>query len=377
MILEHTESSEDRAFLRESIIAMVRKVNPPENLLERAETASAGGTDSELWSALSGDFAAPALAVPEALGGVGATFAEAAVVLEELGAALATVPYLSTFVATEVLLAAAGCDISDKWVPRLAAGEATATVIFDPVLTGDHAFAEQSAPFAVQQKPDGYTLSGTDEFVIDGATADLILIPVRDASGCTLFAVEGKHLRRDVMHTLDPTRPLAVITAENAPAEVVGTVGDAGQLMARARDLALLAIGCEQLGQSKTVLNMAVEYARERRQFGRPIGSFQAIKHKLAEVAVAVQSAESAVEHGIWAAAKGTADELSRAAAMVAMACAPAAVLAAGECIQVHGGIGFTWEHPAHLYYRRALSSAGLLGKPQHHAERLFELALS
>lgn len=377
MILEHSEATEDRIMLRESIIAMVRKINPPENLLGRAEAASAGGADTELWSALSGEFAAPALAVPEALGGIGATVAESAVILEELGAALATVPYLSTFVATEVLLAAPQCAVSDKWVPRLAAGEATATAIFDPVLIGDHAYAEQSAPFAAQQTPHGHTLSGTSDFVIDGATADLILIPVRDAAGCTLFAVEGKHLRRDSMHTLDPTRPLAVITADDAPAEVVGVVGDAGQLMAHARDLALLAIGCEQLGQAKFVLNMAVEYARERRQFGRPIGSFQAIKHKLAEVAVAVQSAESAVEHGIWAAAKGSAAELSRAAAMVAMACAPAAVLAAGECIQVHGGIGFTWEHPAHFYYRRALSSQGLLGTPQHHAERLFELALS
>ncbi|MFZ2174694.1 MAG: acyl-CoA dehydrogenase family protein, partial [Rhodococcus sp. (in: high G+C Gram-positive bacteria)] len=328
MILEHSEAAEDRVLLRESVIAMVRKVNPPGNLLQRAEAASAGNSDRELWSALSGNFAAPALPVPEALGGVGATFAEAAVVLEEVGAALATVPYLSTVVATEVLLAADGCGVSSKWLPRIAAGEATATVLFDPILIGDRAFVDQFAPFVVSKTSAGYALSGTAEFVVDGATADLILVPVREESGYTLFAVEGRDVHRDPMQTLDLTRPLAVIRAENAPAELIGTSGEADHLVARARDIALLAIGCEQLGQSKTVLNMAVEYARERIQFGRPIGSFQAIKHKLAEVAVAVQSAESAVEHGIWAAVHGSAEELSRAAAMVAMVCGPAAVLA-------------------------------------------------
>ncbi|OYD61415.1 alkylation response protein AidB-like acyl-CoA dehydrogenase [Rhodococcus sp. OK302] len=308
---------------------------------------------------------------------MGATFAETAVVVEELGAALATVPFLGTVAATEALLAADGCDVAAKWISRIAAGDATATVIFDPVLIGDDAFVDDSAPFAAYKSASGWSLSGSAEFVIDGATADLILIPVRDDSGCTLYAVEGEHVRRTPMNTVDLTRPLAAVTLENSPAEIIGKIGEAENLLARTRDMALLAIGCEQLGQSKTTLNMAVRYARERIQFGRPIGSFQAIKHKLAEVAVAVQSAESAVEHGIWAAAEGSAEELSRAASMVAVVCGPAAVLAAAECIQVHGGIGFTWEHPAHLYYRRALSSEGLMGRPEHHAERLLELALA
>jgi alkylation response protein AidB-like acyl-CoA dehydrogenase len=323
------------------------------------------GWDPAVWTRFAGELGAVALDVPEELGGAGASFREVAVVAEELGRSLVRFPWFSTAIlGVGVLLHATG-DGADaaraELLPALASGEVTATLA--------HSDADDT-----RAEPDGqgWRLTGVKTRVIEGATADLIFVTARTGEGLGVFAVPGTAdgVARVSKRALDPNRQLATVTLRNAPARAIGDPSAASPVLERVRDRAIAALACEQTGGAAAALDMTVAYAKDRIQFGRPIGTFQAIKHRCADMAVALEAARSA---SAWAAAVAAdaPEDLPLAAATAALACAEAYSFVAAETIQVHGGIGFTWEHPAHLHFRRAATGATLFGDQAFHRERL------
>jgi alkylation response protein AidB-like acyl-CoA dehydrogenase len=219
---------------------------------------------------------------------------------------------------------------------------------------------------------DTWALEGTARFVLDGHIADLILVPAVGPEGTCMFAVSGTApgLARTLLPGFDATRKYARLQFSDTPAALIGAAGGAGRMLARVFDLGCVVLACEQVGVAERALEMACDYALLRTQFGRPIGSFQAVKHKLATVLLEVEAARSAAWYGLWAADRQP-DQLPLVASIAKATCSAAAYLATAQNIQVHGGIGYTWEHPAHLYFRRATTARMWLGDPPGHYERL------
>jgi alkylation response protein AidB-like acyl-CoA dehydrogenase len=229
-----------------------------------------------------------------------------------------------------------------------------------------------SVGLSAARSDGGWVLDGVKMFVLDGHVADLILVAAKAPKGLSLFAVQSdaEGLTSTPLKTMDLTRKQARIELAGVPARLVGEEGAAGAGLAKTLDLAAVALAAEQVGGAQRVLDMSVEYAKTRIQFGRPIGSFQAIKHKCADMLLEVESAKSAAYYAGWAAADDS-DELPVAASLAKSYCSEAYFHAAAENIQIHGGIGFTWEHDAHLYFKRAKSSELLFGDPAYHREIL------
>jgi alkylation response protein AidB-like acyl-CoA dehydrogenase len=209
-------------------------------------------------------------------------------------------------------------------------------------------------------------------FVIDGHTANVVIVAARTDKGVSLFTVAGdaNGLTRTPLSTMDQTRKQARLELSGVPARLLGTEGGGWDTLSRMLDLAAVALAAEQVGGAQKVLEMSVDYAKVRVQFGRPIGSFQAIKHKCADMLLEVESAKSAAYYAGWAAAELN-EELPVVASLAKAYCSDAYFHAAAENIQIHGGIGFTWEHDAHLYFKRAKSSELLFGDPTYHRELL------
>src|SRR5437588_103207 len=315
------------------------------------------------------------LAIPEEHGGSGYTYVELVVVLEEMGRALLCAPYFSTVALAANTLLHSGDDSAKKeLLPGIAGGETVATLAF----TEDNGRWDAEGITATASKSgDGWTLDGHKMFVLDGHTANLVLVAARTSGssgeqGVSLFAVQGdaSGLTRTALATMDQTRKQARLELSGVPGRLIGTEGEGWQVLSRVLDLAAVALAAEQVGGAQKCLNMSVEYAKVRVQFGRPIGSFQAIKHKCADMLLEVESAKSAAYYAGWAAAEES-DELPVVASLAKAYCSDAYFHAAAENIQIHGGIGFTWEHPAHLYFKRAKSSELLLGDPTYHRELL------
>ncbi len=330
--------------------------------------------DHEVWSLLAGQLGLTGIAVPERFGGAGYGPAELAVVLEEMGGALLVAPYFATVaLAGQALTASADEDAMARWLPGIADGTLTATLAVAEE-SGAWDLAEVAA--AAEPAGGGWAVTGTKLFVIDGHTAGLLLVVARAPDGLGVFAVDGGAAGVEAarLDTLDPTRALASVAFNGAPAVRVGVGRDTAAWLPQVLDLALAALAAEQLGGAARCLDMAVSYAKVREQFGRPIGSFQAIKHKCANLLVDVECGRSAVFHASAAAATGQPDA-PLAAVLAYTHCSQAFTRAAKECIQIHGGIGYTWEHDAHLYLRRAKSSQLLFGPPARQRARLAELA--
>ena len=365
--------SEDQVALRDTLRRFIvdRGLSVPQPPEENRDCAD----HADLWTEMAVDLGLAGIAIPEQLGGAGYSFQEVAVVLEETGRALVGTPYFGTVVlATTALLHAGDPSAAQEHLPAIAAGDRTATV----ALTGPAGrLAPDSVTVDAVETSAGWVLSGSACYVVDGVTADLLLVLARVGAGePTLFSLPGADagVTRAEMTSLDLTRPLARIDFERAPARLVGKVGGGWRVAEIVRDHALAGLGAEQVGAARACLAMSVEYARTRIQFGRPIGSFQAIKHRCAETLLEIEAADSAARGAAWAAAEQP-ESLPTAAALAASVCAEAAILAAEENIQIHGGIGFTWEHPAHLYFRRAVASSQLFGSPDDARERLLTLA--
>jgi alkylation response protein AidB-like acyl-CoA dehydrogenase len=360
--------SEEQEELRKSVRRFLDDKSPSTEVRRLMETTE--GYDAAVWSQMAEQLGLQGLAIPEEYGGSGFTYVELVVVLEEMGKSLLCAPYFSTVALAANALLTSGDDSAKKeLLPGIAGGETIATL----AITEDNGRWDlDGIQLEATKGGDGYTLNGHKMFVIDGHTANLIIVAARTGAGVTLFAVDGdaSGLTRTPLQTMDQTRKQARLEFANTPARLIGEDGGASAGLGKTLDLAAVALAAEQVGGAQKCLDMAVEYAKVRVQFGRPIGSFQAIKHKCADMLLEVESAKSAAYYAGWAAAEDN-DELPVVASLAKAYCSDAYFHAAAENIQIHGGIGFTWEHDAHLYFKRAKSSELLLGDPTYHRELL------
>jgi alkylation response protein AidB-like acyl-CoA dehydrogenase len=313
------------------------------------------------------------LTIPEEFGGVGAGAAELAVVSEQMGRALLCAPYLSTAVLSPYLLLALG-DTTEcaQVLPRIAAGELIVSVA---VAEAGSARPPQHPATLATRHGDGWSLTGEKSYVLDATTAERFYIPAQCDSGVAIFAVDrdAPGLSVSALTTVDQTRRQGRLTLIDVPARLVGNPGGGEAALAEALDRAAVALIAEQAGGAMHVTEMAADYARNRYQFGRSIGSFQAVKHMCVDMLLDAQSATSAARH---VAATFDAAEPDRFIdlALAQSFCSDTYVSTAASNIQVHGGIGFTWEHPAHLYLRRARTDAQIFGDPAWHRERYVRL---
>jgi alkylation response protein AidB-like acyl-CoA dehydrogenase len=360
--------SEEQEELRKTVRAFLEAKSAETAVREQMETED--GFDPAVWSQMGEQMGLQGLAIPEEFGGSGYGFVELGVVLEEMGRALLCAPYFSTVVLAANTLLHSGDDAAKaKYLPGIASGETIATLAYtEPSGKWDEAGITMEATAA----GDGWTLTGTKMFVLDGHTANLIIVAAQTGKGTSLFAVQGDAagLTRTALSTMDQTRKQAKLEFAGTPAELIGTEGEGWTVLGSVLDLAAVGLAAEQVGGAQKVLEMAVDYAKVRVQFGRPIGSFQAIKHKCADMLLEVESAKSAAYYGMWCASEMN-DELPSVASLAKAYCSEAYFHATAENIQIHGGIGFTWEHPAHLYFKRAKSSELLFGDPTYHRELL------
>jgi acyl-CoA dehydrogenase len=328
--------------------------------------------DRELWKGLA-EMGFLGVAVPEAYGGLGAGYLEACVVAEEMGRVIAPVPFSSSvFLATEFLLVAGSEAQKSAWLPKLVAGEAI----------GTFAVAEGNGPALprnIKAQVAGGALTGTKQPVADGDIADLVIVAARsgpgaDERGISLYLVDlsGAGVTREAVETIDPTRSHARLTFNGAPAELLGAAGEGWAILTQVYDRAAILTAFEQVGGSDRALEMARDYALERMAFGRPIGSFQAIKHMLADMYVAATLARSNAYYGAWALSTDAA-ELPEAAATARVSATQAFQHCSKNNIQVHGGMGFTWAFDCHLYYRRSNLLALNLGPQSQWEDKLIQ----
>ncbi len=356
--------TEEQEQLRSFVRSFMEDKSSEATVRELMDTEA--GYDQSVWKQMAEQMGLQSLIIPEEFGGQGFTFVELGVVLEEMGRALLCAPFFSGQLATLALLHSGDDAAKAEYLPGIASGETIATLAY----TEENGKWDESAVTATADASGKIT--GTKSFVIDGHTADLLIVAARSAAGVSLYAVDGNGagVTRTPLSTMDQTRKQAKIELNGAEGKLIGVDGGGWATLNTVLDLAAIALAAEQVGGAQFVLEMAVQYAKDRVQFGRPIGSFQAIKHKCADMLLEVESAKSAAYYGLWCAAEMN-DELPATASLAKAYCSEAYFHAAAENIQIHGGIGFTWEHPAHLYFKRAKSSELMFGDPAYHRELL------
>jgi len=360
--------SEEQEELRKMVRRFLEEKSPETEV--RRLMATPEGYDPDVWTQMANELALQGLGIPEQYGGQGFGPVELYVVFEEMGAALFCSPYFSSVaLAANALLFVGSEHDKATYLPGIASGDTIATVALTDD-TGNWDLARTSATARVDG--DGFVLNGVASYVTDGNLASLLLIPAVSEKGLSLFAVNGDApgLTRTALATMDQTRKQSRLEFHDVPGTLIGTEGDALKGLTTMLQVAESALAAEQVGGAQRVLNNAVEYAKNRVQFGRPIGSFQAIKHKCADMLLDVESAKSAAYYAAWASQELN-DELPIAASLAKSFCSEAYFHCAAENIQIHGGIGFTWEHHAHLYFKRAKSSELFLGDPAYHRELL------
>ncbi|GAA4934561.1 acyl-CoA dehydrogenase family protein [Streptomonospora halophila] len=356
--------SEVEEELRASVRSLLEDKSPPEAVLARVE--GDGVVDTALWKDLAG-IGVAGLPVPEELGGAGASLRESAVVAEELGRGVAPVPFMGSAVLATAVLLEAG-DRAESELGALAGGDATAA------LAAPFASVPASA-FPETVREQGGVLQGAVRGVVDATTADTLVVPAVGEQGPGLYVVPADRARVETVVTLDLTRPLADVALEGVEGRRVAAGSDAERALRRALVTGAALLSAEQLGVAQWALDATVDYTKTRTQFGRPIGSFQAIKHRLADLWVEISQARAVVRSAASAAAAvrepgaGAAEaaEAEVGASLAQAFVSGVAVKAAEEALQLHGGIGFTWEHPLHLYLKRAKSDAIALGTADRH----------
>jgi len=359
--------NDERDQLARSVAGFLDKWSPESEV--RRLMGAGGAADPAVWSAMA-ELGLQGLIIPESYGGGGSGYLELALVLERMGGALLVAPYLSSVVTASALIESDDEELKATYLTALASGERI----------GALALAEDSGRWDVdsirtvaEADGDQYCLNGVKSYVLDGQYADVFIVSARSPAAVGLFAVDPGDPGVTVtpLRTLDATRPQARIEFSAATAHALCTTGGAA-LIDRVQAIAGICLAAEQVGGAQRCLDMAVGYAKVRVQFGQPIGSFQAIKHKCADMLVAVESARSAVYYGADVLDNG--GDATLASTVAQAHCSTAYTAVAGQNIQIHGGIGFTWDHPAHLYLKRAKSSEMLFGDPACQLERLARL---
>jgi alkylation response protein AidB-like acyl-CoA dehydrogenase len=363
------EQEEFRVFLRR----FLETKSPTTEVRRLMDTDE--GYDEAVWKQLSSELGLPAVHVPEEYGGQGFTVAELAIVVEEMGRTLLCAPYFSSAVlGTTTILEAATEEQKRTLLPPLAAGETRATLAF----TEENGLWDSSGVEATATiSGDGFTIDGTKSFVLDGHTADMIVVLARKPStsgddGLSFFTVAGdaKGLTRTLLKTTDPTRKQTRLKFESVRAELLGTEGAAADPLTKVLDIAAICLANEMVGGAEKLRESALEYSLMRVQFGRQIGSFQTMKHKSADMLLEVELAKSAAYYAAAAAAEGD-DETPALACLAKAGASQAYMQTAINTVQIHGGIGFTWDNDTHLWFKRAKSSEVFLGDPAYHRELL------
>ncbi len=357
---EHDELRETvRRFLeKDSTEAIVRKLMENES-----------GYDSRTWERMASELLLVGLVIPEKYGGAGLGAVELAVVFEEMGRVLYCGPYLANTLAAMIVRDAATEAEKSKLLPAIASGKTIATLA---IAEANGKWSADAIAMRAVRDGAGWRLDGVKDYVLDGHGANVILVAARADDGLALFRVEGgaNGVEREQLPALDLTRKLAKLTFKGTPATRISE-GDITPQIGRVMAYGAAMLAAEQVGGAQRCLEMSVDYAKTRLQFGRPIGSFQAIKHKCADMLVEIEFARSAAYHAAFELTGDDAGEALEAAQIAKSYCSEAFYKAAAENIQIHGGMGFTWEHPAHLYFKRARAGIVLFGDPSEHRQKL------
>jgi alkylation response protein AidB-like acyl-CoA dehydrogenase len=339
------------------------------------------GYDQEVWKRIANELGWPAAVIPEEYGGLGLGAVELVALTEEMGRSLLCAPFFSSVcLAGHALIYAGTEEQKQEHLPGIAEGTTRGTLAY---MEPNGCFDASGIEALARREGDEFVLSGVKSYVVDGHSADWLVVAARaegspGEEGVSLFVVpaDAAGVTRELLPTMDQTRKQARIGLADVrvPASaLMGAEGAGWQALSRTLDLAGVALAAEQVGGAQRCLDMSVEYAKERVQFGRPIGSFQAIKHKCADMMLQTESARSAAYYAGWAASVDD-PELPVLASLAQAYCSDAYFRCAAESIQIHGGVGFTWEYDVHLYFKRAKSSESLLGDPAYHRERVAKL---
>jgi alkylation response protein AidB-like acyl-CoA dehydrogenase len=360
--------------LRESVRRFLEQRSTTQDIRRLMESEDT--YDPAVWKQLAQQMGLPGIAIPEEYGGSGYGIIEQVIILEEMGRALLPAPYFSSAIlAATALLESADEAACRELLPGIADGSATATLAWVEKLGAWDITAQLDA--RATATADGWSLTGHKTLVLDATTASLVLVVAATPAGPSLFAVVpgAAGMTSRPLKTLDSTRAFGSIEFDATPARLIGTDGAAAGVLQRTLQIAAVALAAEQAGTAERCLEISVEYSKLRVQYGRPIGSFQALKHRFVDLLLEIETAKSAVYFAAAAAAEGD-PELPLVASMAKASASDALVHAASELIQFHGGIGFTWEHDAHLYFRRAKTTEQFLGSPQTHREVVAGLLL-
>ena len=357
--------TEEQLMLAATVRDFLESTSSMDSVRELSLTDSA--MDRDAWDGLV-QMGLVGLHVPEEFGGAGYSFVETAIVFEELGRRVTPVPLLSVVMATEAIMAAASDEQKAEILPSIVSGDQIASLA---VFESAHDL--NAVDTTAERSDDGWTVFGTKRFVTDAPNAQLFVVSANTPDGVSLFVVDRDAEGVTVTPTpsLDATRPLGEVSladvAINDEAHLKS--GSADSAISAGLDIGVVALAQEQAAGTQRCLEMSVDYANERFQFGRAIGSFQAVKHMCADMLVSAEHAKSAAWHA--ARSVGDANEVSVAIPVARSVCSDAYLKAAGDTIQIHGGIGFTWEHDAHLFFKRAKASSLLLGSVDSYRTRL------
>lgn len=364
--------TEEQEQFRGTVRRFLKDKSPTTEVRRLMETPE--GYDPTVWRALSDDLLLPGIHIPEEYGGGGFGMVELCVVMEELGRALLCAPYFSTAVLAANAIMNAGTEAQKKsLLPDIARGNRLATLA---VTESDGDWDPQRIELAATTMGDGYRLEGVKSYVVDGHVADLLIVAARVAAAgdVALFTIAGDTpgVERRLLKSMDPTRKLARIDFHGAQAQLLGSLNNGTNPLARTLDQAAIALANEMIGGAQALFDSMIDYIKVRVQFGRTIGSFQAIKHRCADLLLELELAKSAAYYAAQAAAVDN-QEWPALACMAKATTSEAYLRAAIECIQFHGGIGFTWDNDTHLWFKRAKSSEVFLGQPSYHRELLMQ----
>ncbi len=361
--------NEEQEELRAMARAFLLDHSGPEQVRSAMETEL--GYDPGVWKQIAQELGWAAVSIPEAYDGLGLGAVELTALMECMGETLLCAPFFSTVCLGANALIVAGTEAQkQEYLPRIAAGETTATLAAPP--------DPEAIAVTWRRDGDGFRLEGHIDPVVDGHSADLLLVAARDDAGrVALFCVpgDGAGVTRNGHATMDQTRRLARVELSGVRLGADSCLSeDADDALREILDRSAIALAAEQVGGAQRCLDLAVAYAKERVQFGRPIGSFQSIKHKAANMMIELESARSAAYYAACVAAEedpGASAELGAVASLAKAYCSDTYFQCASDCLQIHGGVGFTWEYDVHLYFKRARASEQLLGDPAWHRERV------